>query len=585
MTVSAWADLYRMLPSESPEPGRYSSERVPYFKEVMRAFTEPDVRRIAVKSASQVGKSEVLLNVVGRTAHLDPCSILIVQPTLSDAEDFSKSRLSKMIADTKVLTPLFYERLKSRDTNQTILSKFYRGGRVLLVGSNSPSGLASRPIKILLCDEVDRYVPTTEGDAIDLAAKRTSNFWDARVALFSTPANKGSSRIDIEYELGTQEEWRHRCPNCLEWHVLNHADMVSDYARRLDEAGNASVIVRSVKWRCPDCGFEHDERTMRRAEQSYFAQNPDALKNGVRSFFVNGFASPWLRWADIMREWLEAQGDPTREAVVWNTRFGLSYELRGQVSDESDLLRRREEYEAELPAQVKLLTAGVDVQGNRLEYLVCGWGNGFEAWLIERGVIKGEPGLASTWRALDDVLDKTYRFADGRGLQIARAFVDSGFGTEAVYAYCKRRPTRYAVKGLGKPGVPLIHQYSYPKGAGVILVVLGVDSGKTEIFSRLSVTEGDGLIHFPKHFDADFFKQLTAERRVVRKIGGLLVESYEKVNREARNEMLDCLVYALAAAKSCVGSSDAKGFWRRLSGIETKKPATRLQSRELDVWG
>lgn len=141
-----------------------------------------------------------------------------------------------MIADTKVLTPLFYDKLKTRDPNQTILSKFYRGGRVLLVGSNSPSGLASRPIKILLFDEVDRYVPTSEGDAIDLAAKRTSNYFDARIALFSTPTTKGSSRIDIEYELGTQEEWRHRCPNCGEWHCLTHFDMVSDHSIARDDA-------------------------------------------------------------------------------------------------------------------------------------------------------------------------------------------------------------------------------------------------------------------------------------------------------------------------------------------------------------
>ena len=205
-----------MLPGDSPEPGRYKSARVPYFVDVMNAFTDSKIKRLVVKSASQVGKSEVLLNVVGRFAHLDPANILIVQPTLSDAEDFSKSRLEKMIKDSKILTPLFYEKSKSRDPNQTILSKFFKGGRIILVGSNSPSGLASRPIRILLCDEVDRYVPTKEGDAVDLAEKRTSNFWNKKVALFSTPATEGLSRIDVEYMFGTQEEWNHRCPNCAE---------------------------------------------------------------------------------------------------------------------------------------------------------------------------------------------------------------------------------------------------------------------------------------------------------------------------------------------------------------------------------
>ena len=157
LSVSCWADTFRQLPSDSPEPGRWQTSRVPYMREVMDAFTESNVRKIVVKSSSQVGKTEVLLNIVGRFAQLDPCSIMVVQPTLEMAQDLSKSRLSKMIADTKSLTPLFYEKVKTRDANQTILSKFFTGGRIVLAGANSPAGLASRPIRILLCDEVDRF--------------------------------------------------------------------------------------------------------------------------------------------------------------------------------------------------------------------------------------------------------------------------------------------------------------------------------------------------------------------------------------------------------------------------------------------
>lgn len=178
LTVSAWADEYRQLPAESSEPGKWKTSRVPYMRAVMDAFTDSKINRIVVKSASQVSKSEVLLNIVGRTAHLDPAAIMIIQPTLSDAEDFSKARLSRMIADTKILTPLFYDKARTRDPNQTILSKFFKGGRVILVGANSSAGLASRPIKILLCDEVDRYPPSIkEGDPIRLAEARTSTFF------------------------------------------------------------------------------------------------------------------------------------------------------------------------------------------------------------------------------------------------------------------------------------------------------------------------------------------------------------------------------------------------------------------------
>ncbi len=543
----------------------------------MDAFTEPNIRRIAVKSAAQVGKSEVLLNVVGRYAMLDPANIMIIQPTLADAEDFSKARLSRMIADTRVLTPLFYEKLKTRDANQTILSKFYKGGRIILVGANSPTGLASRPIRILLCDEVDRYPPAlSEGDPVDLAEKRTSNFFSAKIGLFSTPTVKDASRIDVEYLLGTQEEWRHRCPNCGEWHVLSYQDMICDSSTRLDEAGRRAVIVKQVKWRCPDCGFDFDEQIMRRAPQKYFALNPDALQNGVRSFYINGFVSPWLNWRGIMREWLEAQGDPAREAVVMNTRFGISYEQRGEYSDESVFMNRREDYT--LPAEVLLITAGVDVQANRLEYLIAGWGVDFECWCLERGLVRGSPTDAATWQALDLILDKTIG-----NKKIARTFVDSGYSTAFVYEYCKNRRDRYAIKGMGGYGRPLIYKYTYPD-AGIILTILGVDDGKNEIYNRLSVTEGAGRIHFPLTFDETFFKQLTAERRIIRKSGGMLMPSWEPVAKGARNEALDCLIYSLAAAKSLMGNADPQAFWKSFTQPAQIKRTSKPRQRTVDIW-
>lgn len=157
VSVSTWADTFRQLPSDSAEPGQWHTSRVPYMQAVMDAFTDERIHRVAVKAAAQVSKSECLLNIVGRFAHLDPCSLMIIQPTLELAQDFSKARLSRMIEDTKVLTPLFYDKLRTRDANQTILNKFFTGGRVVLTGANSPANLASRPIRILLCDEVDRF--------------------------------------------------------------------------------------------------------------------------------------------------------------------------------------------------------------------------------------------------------------------------------------------------------------------------------------------------------------------------------------------------------------------------------------------
>lgn len=572
-------------------------------REVMDAFTQDEVNRVVVKSSAQVGKSEVLLNIVGRFAHVDPCTVMIIQPTLEMAQDFSKSRLSKMIADTKILTPLFGA-YKSRDANQTILSKFFTGGRLVLAGANSTAGLASRPIRILLCDEVDRYPPTTaEGDPVDLAAKRTTSYWNKKIGLFSTPTNEGASRIDIEYNLGTQEEWRHQCPNCAEFSTLDYRQMQVDYRQTKDDAGNKIVIVNSVKWRCPYCGFEFDELTMKAAPQKYVAQNPDALKNGIRSFWLNGFSSPWLTWTEIMREWLEARGNASREAVVCNTRFGLSYKLAGFYDDENIFLERREDYDGELPSGVLLLTAAVDVQQNRLEYEIVGWADGFERWGILRGLVRGEPNRLETWQALDRVLDRPYRFSNGTPMTVARTFVDSGYATTAVYDYChaNMRRGRFPIKGKAGAGLPLLYRYGHPKQTNVILTILGVDNGKQEVMSNLGLTEhGAGYMHFPRDdeylgvrgYDSIYFKQLLSEQKVIRKSGGVLYEVWEPVTEKTRNESLDLAVYSLAAAQSCIGK-DSAAFWQRRRELlrddepvrKKKTPARQATTfREVDIW-
>ena len=209
-SVSQWADDYRMLSQGlSAEPGRWKTSRAPYQKDIMDAFTQPGINRVVVKSASQVGKSDIMNNVLGRYAHLDPCAVMMIQPTIELAQDYSKSRISPMIRDTKVLSQVFYETksedgAKTRDGKNTILSKLFPGGRLIMCGANSPAGLASRPVRVLLADEVDRFPDSagTEGDPVDLAAKRMTTFWNRVMGLFSTPTNEGSSRIDVEYKQG-----------------------------------------------------------------------------------------------------------------------------------------------------------------------------------------------------------------------------------------------------------------------------------------------------------------------------------------------------------------------------------------------
>lgn len=513
--------------------------------------------------------SDIMNNVLGRYAHLDPCAVMMIQPTIELAQDYSKSRISPMIRDTKVLSQVFYETksedgAKTRDGKNTILSKLFPGGRLIMCGANSPAGLASRPVRVLLADEVDRFPDSagTEGDPVDLAAKRMTTFWNRVMGLFSTPTNEGSSRIDVEYQTGTQEEWQHECPNCGEYHLIRHTEMECETEEHKDAKGRKIVVVSDVKWRCPDCGSTFSEDEMWKVPQKYISKNPAALHNGIRSFFVNGFTSPWLTWNDIMREWLEAKGDPTREKVVMNTRFGESYAQQGAFEDYQQFIRRREKYGADLPDCVLLLTGAVDTQDNRLEYEITGWGYGEECWGICKGVILGEPDNKATWDALDAVLDKIYRFKNGTGLKVARAFIDSGgHYTSKVYEYCEKNfsKQRFAIKGTaGTPGIPLNYKIGKASGSKIPLVMLGVDDGKQQVMNRLAIEEpGAKYFHFPldeellgtRGYDELYFKGIISEHKKKVKRKGVIHEIWEPT-AGVRNEPLDLRVYNLACMNS-----------------------------------
>lgn len=607
-SVSHWADNYRMLSSGiSAEPGKWKTSRAPYQKDIMNAFTEPGIRRVVVKSSSQIGKSDMMNNVIGRFAHLDPCAIMMIQPTIDMAQDYSKTRIAPMIRDTKVLNNLFYD-VKSRDANNTILSKVFPGGRLIMCGANSPAGLASRPIRILLADEVDRFPDSagTEGDPVDLAAKRMTTFWNSCMGLFSTPTNEGTSRIDEEYLAGTQEEWQHKCPNCGEYHLLRHIDMTVDYKEIKTPSGKKTVIVNDVKWRCPHCGFSFSEKEMKQTQQKYISQNSDALKNGIRSFFVNGFTSPWMTWTRIMREWLEAKGDPEREKVIMNTVFGESYKQKGAFEDEQIFLRRRESYGAELPNGVLLLTAAIDTQDNRLEYEVVGWGKEEECWGIRKGIVLGAPNQARTWKEIDNILDKTYHFADGKGLKVVRTFIDSGgHYTSDVYNYCQKNfyKQRFAIKGRGGPGIPLIYKIAKANNAKAPLILLGVDDGKQQIMDRLSIdSPGPLYFHFPQDegikelsnrgYDDLYFKGIISEHKKVYKRNGVLREVWE-TTKNVRNEPLDLRNYNLACMKSLKPDWDklemlvngmSETEIKRSVAKPQKKKAVYRAKKQVNIW-
>lgn len=573
MSVSEWADTFREIPSDyGADPGKWVSKD--YQIPIMDAFTAKGVNKVVAMLGAQLGKSEILFNLLGRFIHLDPCPMLMVQPTVEDSKDFSKERLTPTVAQTPVLADKIHEQ-KSRSGDNTILKKLFPGGYLSLVGSNAPSGLAKRSIRVLVCDEVDRFAASagTEGDPVALAIKRTSNFWNHLIGLFSTPTD-ATSRIYREYMLGTQEEWRYQCPNCGEWHWLTVDDMKFDYDE-FEKDGDKSYNVRSVHWICPDCGFEFTEAQMRQAKQKYVCLNPGVTN--TRSFHVNAFTSPWVRWTSIIQEYLEARNDEESLKTFINTRLSEVYKPDIVIQDVDPLMARREEYEAELPDGVLVVTLAVDTQDNRLEYEVCGWGRGEERWGIKKGVLLGVPETGgAVWGALDELIDREYSFADGKRLKIARTFIDSGgHYTTDVYRYCAKNKARqvFAIRGAHDFGVPLLFKLGNAQGfPGLTLLLIGVNDGKQYVLQRLKGVEtpGEQFMHFPvqeeKGYDRRYYKGLLSEKLVMERRRGKMVQRWKNVAPDGRNEPIDLAIYNLACLRSI--DPDWSAFERALNESE-----------------
>ena len=571
-TVTQWADKKRRLsPESSAEPGQWRTSRTPYLKEPMDAFTDPKLHLIVMVASSQVGKSEFELNAIGYIIDQDPSSILYVHPTIEDAKKFSKLRVAPMVRDCKTLRTKVSDP-KSRDSGNTILQKTYPGGMLVMCGSNSASALASMPMRYVIGDELDRWALSagSEGDPWTLAEARQTTFYNKMSVAVSTPTIKGHSKIEDLFGQGTQERWHHRCPTCGEYHNIVFADIRFEYDTTVIK-NKKHYTVTSVKWKCPSCETLHTEREMKSQPAKWIAANPAAYKNGVRSFWLNAFASPWASWPALILAYLDALGSSEKLQVVYNTKFGELWEDRGDLVDEETALGRREDYAAELPDGVLVLTCGVDTQDDRLEYEVVGHGHFGEKWGIKKGIIMGRPDTDEVWQALDDVIDHQYQFANGVKLKISTTFVDSGgHYTQEVYSACRDRIYRkvFAIKGSGGDGVPYTGP---PKRVKIVLrgkyigecylYTLGVDSGKQSIMDSMKVrTPGAKYYHFPRDpergYGPEFFTGLLSEH-LVYKVKQKNPWVWEKIPGHERNEALDCRNYANAAFKATAADLDA----------------------------
>lgn len=597
LTVAEWADKYRRLsPESSAEAGPWRTKRTPYLEEPMKAFTDPKVSNIVMVAASQVGKSELELNIIGYIIDQDPGSILYVHPSIEDARKFSRLRVAPMIRDSKPLKAKVHD-VKTKESGNTILQKTFPGGMLTMTGSNSASALASTPARYIIGDERDRWAFSagTEGNPWDLARARQTTFYNAKAVEVSTPTIKGASNIEDSFYRGTQERWCHCCPECGDYNEINFDDIkFTPEAKRIN--GKKTWRVKGdISWVCPTCGCLISEETMRRQPAKWIAANPDAYAKGVRSFWLNAFSSPWTPWSKIILRFLETKDDPERLKVIVNTLFGQLWEDRGDLASEDEMLARREDYgtrpdgtPVELPDGVLVLTCGVDTQDNRLEYEVVGHGHYGETWGIVKGVIMGRPDTPEVWQRLDDVIDHVYTYKNGRGLKISITCVDSGgHFAQNVKTECKARQMKavFAIKGKGGDGIPFVSPPSKVpiadnKRVTCWLYSLGVDAGKAIIMGNVKVQEpGPRYCHFNRHpdagYDLNFFNGLLSEKLTRTRTASGDRLAWVKLPGHERNEALDCRNYAMAGLR--IINPDMDAVERRLKGLDEPKitPKTR----------
>jgi len=555
LTVSEWADRNRVLSQEAAsEPGRWRTSRAEYQRGIMDAFSDPRVEAVYVQKGTQVGWTDILNNVVGFHIDQDPAPMLVIQPTVEMGEAWSKDRLAPMLRDTPCLQGACGDP-RSRDSGNTIRLKEFPGGRLTITGANSPASLAMRPIRIVLGDEVDRYPLSagSEGEPLSLAFKRAETFWNRKLAAGSSPTIAGSSVIEARFLTGDQRRYFVPCKDCGEYQFL-----------RWLQVKWASGNPKSANYVCEHCGScwqdKHRHEAVKHGE--WRAQ---AEFTGIASFHVPQLLSPWVKMSKMATEFLAAGKDPGLLQIFINTVLAETFAQKGEAPEWKRLYDRAEDYSiGTLPTGVLFLTAGVDVQQDRLEIFIWGWGRGLESWLIEYRVLPGNPYQDEVWAALSAVIGGAWQHEKGPMLPLMKVAVDSRYATTRVHAYVKQnrgiavavRGVDFGSAGVGHPQVvnvaPGQAKKKQRRGGTVYPVVVGIY--KHEFYGHLrldapSRESGDpypaGYVHLGK-FDEEVFKQLTAEHLVTKIVKFKKRQEWEKTRE--RNEALDCRVYARAAA-------------------------------------
>lgn len=603
MTVSEWAEENVILPAGSAVSGKFSCDTAPYQREIMDAITDPQVREVVMKTSAQIGKTAIILAGMGYFIDHEPATQMMVMPTIQTMEKFSKSRLSNMISEVAALRNKIADP-KARNSNNTILYKEYAGGYLILSGANSPASLNSFPIRIVWMDEIDRFPESagSEGNPVRLAEERATSYWNKKFIKSSTPTTVSESKINQEFLKGTQEEWCVQCPCCGTFQPY-------DWDR---------VDFETVGMKCVDCGEITEERFWKESNHRWIVGNPEA--EGCRSFHMNALGSPWVEWSDLIAAFRTAVEkakkfhDTTDLQTFYNLKLGEVWDdtrVDDKAQSKEDIQARAEEYGCEVPDDVILITAAVDVQDTRFEVEIRGWAREYETWGLYKTEIYGDIEKNAVWDQLEEYLNQTLTYADGRQIGVAATAIDTGGNhTESVYNHCRimldKGMTIYPIKGYaGKEGIKLLYRGTKAEvveisksGKRLVkgwipLQILGVNAGKEMIVNRLTITTpGEGYCHFPadedRGYDEAYYEGLTCEHKVTTMKHGALKTEWKKP-RGAANEPFDLFNYNLACCMlrdpdwNALQAKVEKGVNYTVKTEETRKPRKRRRTIRSDL--
>jgi phage terminase large subunit GpA-like protein len=591
--LPAWCDSHRHLAASSGAiSGAWRTARFEIARGPMMAMSERGVRTITCKVATQTLKTELVNNVLAFHICESPCPILLVLPKEDSVRSYSKERFAPMVRATPALRAVLGDVMRDKSL-EALNFKQFPGGFLAMESAGSPTNLASRPIRLTLCDEVDKYSDTAEGDALLLAEERTSTFPDALHIRCSSPTIDGESRIDKSYQDGDQRRAFVKCPHCrreqtmeffksptgahVDWnksedgeHFPNTAALYcEECGSEWSEAQRLQLVTtaHAIRWQqtrpftC--CNVRQEPLKTRKWDWDDEAQcgyatctecNKRAVPNHHASFTASKLYSPVITVPELASKWIECKDEIASKQMFVNTQLGLTFSAQtGRRVETHSLAARREAFGDVIPPAVIRLTCGVDSQGDRLEAHIVGWGHPEEAWSIHYEIFPGDPAKAELWERLDEFLASSFPHAYG-AMRISATCVDSGGQhTEMCYRFCQPRAARnvWAIKGSSwsKRGDPVwpVPKTRKTRDWGYKPVVIAVDSAKDHIRQMLFTDEpGPGYFHIPAERSDAWLEQMTAEQPVYEKKGGVMVRKW-MLPRGRANESFDTTVYAFAA--------------------------------------